>query len=136
MNSSKLRTGILRELLEAPSLFRVGLGELLHGFLVVDEEGQESHAAQQTPHAGPQLPQKQHSRNSRGPKDHINIRIRHSGSKAQYQGDTGNHGLWDPYVYVVFYRPYYLAISSPGLFEIFAAVKAISRPRPPGGSKK
>ena len=30
----------------------------------------------------------------RGPKDHINIRISHSGKKAQYGGDTRNYGLW------------------------------------------
>ena len=46
---------------------------------------------------------------SKRPKDHINIRIWHSGSKAQYtyiyRGDTRNHGLWDPYVYVVFWAP-------------------------------
>ena len=28
----------------------------------------------------------------RGLKDHINIRISHSGSRAQYKGDTRNHG--------------------------------------------
>ena len=37
----------------------------------------------------------------RGPKGHINIRIQHSGSKAIYRGDTGNHGLQDPCVCVV-----------------------------------
>ena len=29
----------------------------------------------------------------KGPKDHINIRISHSGSKAQYEGATRSHGL-------------------------------------------
>ena len=29
---------------------------------------------------------------SRGPRDHINIRISHSGSKDPYKGDTKNHG--------------------------------------------
>ena len=36
----------------------------------------------------------------RGPADHINIRISHSGSKGQHKGDTRNHGLHDPHVYV------------------------------------
>ena len=46
------------------------------------------------------------SRNdSRGPKDHINIRISPSGSHEQYKGDTRNHALWDPYVYVVCWAP-------------------------------
>ena len=31
--------------------------------------------------------------NCKGPKDHINIRIWHAGSKAQYKGDTKNHSL-------------------------------------------
>ena len=30
---------------------------------------------------------------SRAPKDHINTRISHSGSKAHDKGDTGNHVL-------------------------------------------
>ena len=30
---------------------------------------------------------------SRGPKGHVNMRISHPGSKAQYEGDTNNHGL-------------------------------------------
>ena len=34
---------------------------------------------------------------NRGPKDHINIRILHSGSKAQENGDSRNHCLQDPY---------------------------------------
>ena len=40
----------------------------------------------------------------RGPKDHVNIRISDSGSKAQYQGDTRTHVLQEPYdnVHVVF----------------------------------
>ena len=29
----------------------------------------------------------------RGPKHHISIRILHPGSKAEYDGDTANHGL-------------------------------------------
>ena len=37
----------------------------------------------------------------RGPKEHINTRISHSGSKAQYEGDARNHVLQDPYVYAV-----------------------------------
>ena len=45
----------------------------------------------------------------KGPKDHRNIRISHSGPQGQYEGDTsggmlpfsGNHGLWDPYVHAV-----------------------------------
>ena len=36
------------------------------------------------------------------PKDHIDIRISHPGSKAQYKGDTRNHAVQDPSVYVVF----------------------------------
>ena len=36
-----------------------------------------------------------------GPKDHISIRISHSGSKAQYKEDARNHVLWDPHVCVV-----------------------------------
>ena len=36
------------------------------------------------------------------PKDHINTRISHVGSKPQYHGDTRNTVLWDPYVYGVF----------------------------------
>ena len=35
-----------------------------------------------------------------GPKDHMDIRISHSGSRGPYEGDTRNHGLQDPYVYV------------------------------------
>ena len=41
----------------------------------------------------------------RNPKDHLNIRISHSGSKAQYKVDTTNKGLWDLCVYVVFLAP-------------------------------
>ena len=41
----------------------------------------------------------------RGPKDHINITISHSGSRGQYEGDTRNHGWQDPCVYVVFWGP-------------------------------
>ena len=37
----------------------------------------------------------------RGPKDHISIRILHSGSKAQDKADSRNRGLSDPHVYVV-----------------------------------
>ena len=37
----------------------------------------------------------------RGPKDHINLRMSHSGSKAQYEGDTRGTVLQDPSVYVV-----------------------------------
>ena len=29
----------------------------------------------------------------------------HSGSKAPYKGDSRNHGLFTPYVYVVFWAP-------------------------------
>ena len=36
---------------------------------------------------------------------HINIRISHSGSKAQYDEDTRNRVLWDLYVCVVFWGP-------------------------------
>ena len=39
------------------------------------------------------------------PKDHINIRISHSGSKARNKGDTRNHRLLDSCVYVVFCGP-------------------------------
>ena len=41
----------------------------------------------------------------RGPKVHINTRISHAGSKAQYKGDTRNTVWWDPYVYVVSLGP-------------------------------
>ena len=41
----------------------------------------------------------------RGPKDHIDTRISHSSSKAQYKGNTRNHGVKDPYVYVVAWGP-------------------------------
>ena len=37
----------------------------------------------------------------RTPTSHIDIRILHSGSTAQHNGDSGNHDLWDPNVYVV-----------------------------------
>ena len=33
---------------------------------------------------------------SRGPKDHINLRILRSGSKAKDKQDSRNHGLQDP----------------------------------------
>ena len=39
--------------------------------------------------------------NAQGPKDHVNIRILHSGSRAQDQGDSRNPGLSDADVYVV-----------------------------------
>ena len=32
----------------------------------------------------------------RGPKDHINMRISHSGSEAQHKWDIKNHALYDP----------------------------------------
>ena len=35
-------------------------------------------------------------RRSTGPKDHINIRTSHSGSKAQHKEDIRNNGLQDP----------------------------------------
>ena len=41
----------------------------------------------------------------RGPKDHINIGISHSCSRAQCKGDTRNHGWYDPSVYVAFWGP-------------------------------
>ena len=31
--------------------------------------------------------------NDRGPSDYINIRISHSGSEAEFKGDTRNHGI-------------------------------------------
>ena len=34
----------------------------------------------------------------RGPEDHMNKRILHSSPKAQYKGDSRNHGLQGPYV--------------------------------------
>ena len=40
-----------------------------------------------------------------GPKDHINIIISHSGSRAQYEGGIRNHAWQDPYVYVVLWAP-------------------------------
>ena len=36
---------------------------------------------------------------NRGPKDHMNARILHPGSKAQDKADCRNHGLWDPSVH-------------------------------------
>ena len=42
---------------------------------------------------------------SMGPKDHINIRILHPGSKAQDKEDFRSHGLEDPYVYMVSWGP-------------------------------
>ena len=42
---------------------------------------------------------------SRGLKDHTNIRILHSDSKAQDQWNSSNHGLYDPCVYVGFGAP-------------------------------
>ena len=41
------------------------------------------------------------SRSSRGPKDHVNMRILQSGSKQEDKGDYRNLGLQDPSVYVV-----------------------------------
>ena len=41
----------------------------------------------------------------RGPTDHINIRISHSGFPAQYKGDTRNNGRWGPLIYEVFRAP-------------------------------
>ena len=41
----------------------------------------------------------------RAPKDHINTRITNSGSKDIFLGDTSNHVLSDPHVYVVFWGP-------------------------------
>ena len=40
-----------------------------------------------------------------GPKDQTNIRISHSGAKAQHKWDTRNTVLWDRSVYVVFWGP-------------------------------
>ena len=40
-----------------------------------------------------------------GPKDHINTRISHSGSKARCERYTRNHAYQDPYVHVVFGGP-------------------------------
>ena len=48
----------------------------------------------------------------RGPKDHINMRISHSGSKDQYKGDTRNHDWWDPYVCVDFWGPIWFGMNS------------------------
>ena len=36
------------------------------------------------------------------PKDHLSMRILQSGSKAQGKGDSRNHSLGDPCLYVVF----------------------------------
>ena len=44
---------------------------------------------------------------TRGATGHININILHSGSRLQHVGDTRNHGLWDPSVYVVSGGPMY-----------------------------
>ena len=35
---------------------------------------------------------------SRSPKDHINTRILHSGSKAEDKADSRNHALYDPWL--------------------------------------
>ena len=40
-----------------------------------------------------------------GPKDHINIRISHPGSRAQYRGNTRNHGLYDPFLFMMSFGP-------------------------------
>ena len=44
---------------------------------------------------------------TRSPKDHINVAISHSGSKAHYMGDTRNHVLKEPYVSVLYYTIVY-----------------------------
>ena len=41
----------------------------------------------------------------RGSTGHNNMRISHSGSKAHPKGDTRNHAMKDPYVYVVCWGP-------------------------------
>ena len=38
-------------------------------------------------------------------KIHLNIRTLHSGTRAQDNGDSRNHGLQDPFVYAVFWTP-------------------------------
>ena len=40
-----------------------------------------------------------------GRKHHIDIRISHFGCEAQNNGDTRNHDLWDPHIYVAFWGP-------------------------------
>ena len=42
---------------------------------------------------------------SRCPKDHVNTRMQHCGSKAKDKGDSGNRGLWDPCADAVFWGP-------------------------------
>ena len=41
----------------------------------------------------------------RGPKDHVDMRLSYSGSKAQDQVDTRNHMLSDCFVHVRFWGP-------------------------------
>ena len=43
--------------------------------------------------------------NTRGRKDHINVKILHSGSMARDEGYSRNHGLQDPDDYVVVWAP-------------------------------
>ena len=44
-------------------------------------------------------------RSTKGPNDHIYIRISHVGSKANYKGDARNEVLKDPLVHVAFEGP-------------------------------
>ena len=55
----------------------------------------------------------------RGPEDHINIRISHSGSRARYEGHARNHVLWDPHVYVVFWGPHNSTLTAPSGYCTF-----------------
>ena len=47
-----------------------------------------------------------------GPKDHLNITILHSVSKAQHKGDSRLHS-WVPQVRPLYTTPYELALISP-----------------------
>ena len=68
-------------------------------FWSVSQTTNEAMMAQGQPISAPE------DQRHRVPKEHINIRISHSGSAAQKKGDSRNHGLWNGCVYVVFWGP-------------------------------
>ena len=49
----------------------------------------------------------------RGPRDRVNIRILHSGSKAQDKQDPANHGLEQPYVWAVLWAHSFVVSIAP-----------------------
>ena len=60
---------------------------------------------------------------SRGPEEHINIRILHSGSKTQDKGDSRNHGLKDPCtIDQILYTIYYMPYLDPCVYVLFRAL--------------